>query len=417
MGYIFEAEIGHIINTVRARTIGEADVITLDEIVNADIHPAIKAYFKADVEQKLQHERLTEVRSKRFPYSIPEVMSLQRQTDLLLLLHYQFDQQEFEGLLDLAVHFTFNFLCRPQFTLVEFLFENQRRVSTAVIERKLNYCADYEYLSILLKRYFSDHGLTEISYEEFKTLLVKIDHEIVAAHSSAELAAMTKTMVAFVQAGLHDSMTVPEGPKLPINAAIVFFEDKGLMEIKLRMEYERDQHELAFITIPELTTIIEEVRAIASGHQPNKQGPEGAIPSPIPQNGDQQVQSPTAIANEEFSFNQSLVDAERAVRAQEADSVQSAVTLPVTQQSASPSRIDLSALFSKSEQKRFAKSLFHKDRQELNNVLAIVGRASSWQEASLILDELFVARDINPQSKETILFTEKLFGYFNSTVS
>src|SRR3989338_4280796 len=94
MGFMFEAEIITIMNTVRARTIGEADAIRLKEVLAAEIHPAIKAYFKADVERLLHQERPKEIRSSRFAYGSPEVAGLQRQVDLLLVNHYQFDQGE-----------------------------------------------------------------------------------------------------------------------------------------------------------------------------------------------------------------------------------------------------------------------------------------------------------------------------------
>jgi len=72
MGFIFEAEIITIMNTVRARTIGESDSIQLKDVLAAGIHPALKAYFKAEVEKLLQQERVKEVRSKRFGYGLPE---------------------------------------------------------------------------------------------------------------------------------------------------------------------------------------------------------------------------------------------------------------------------------------------------------------------------------------------------------
>ena len=82
MGYIFEAEIAAIMNTVRARTIGESENIRLREVLRSDIHPAIKAYFKAEVERILQEERALELRSKKLSYSLSEVSSLQHQIDL-----------------------------------------------------------------------------------------------------------------------------------------------------------------------------------------------------------------------------------------------------------------------------------------------------------------------------------------------
>jgi hypothetical protein len=283
MGYIFETEIEQIKNVVHARTIGEAESITLEDILESKVHSAIKAYFRAEVERNLQQERQLEIRSKKFPYSISEIVSLQHQEDLLLMLHYQFNQHEFNDLLDQAVHFTFNFLCRPQFTLVEFLFENQRKMSTSVIEQKLNYCTEYEYYALLLRRYFVDKGLAEVTYEEFKTLLKKIDAEVVALHSDVELAGMTKAIMGFVEAVQDGSPALGKPKSLPINAAIVFFEDKGLQDIKLRLEYERDHNKLDNIGLQQLAGIIKEVRAIATGTALAVSGSdsEATVPAPV----------------------------------------------------------------------------------------------------------------------------------------
>src|SRR5512147_1271463 len=100
MGYIFESEIELIMNAVRARTIGEAESIRLRDILHANLHPALKAYFKARVWQMLQQERQTEVRSKKLPYGLPEVRRMQEQIDILLVYNYVFGQHDFALMLD-----------------------------------------------------------------------------------------------------------------------------------------------------------------------------------------------------------------------------------------------------------------------------------------------------------------------------
>ncbi len=409
MGYIFETEIEQIKNVVRARTIGEAESITLHEILDSSVHSAIKAYFRAEVERCLREERLKETRSKRFPYANPEVVSLQRQLDLLLVAHYQFPQHEFNTLLDQAVHFTFNFLCRPQFTLVEFLFENQRHMSTSALEQKLDYCVDYEYYSILLKRYFAERGLTEISYEDFKVLLRKIDTEVVAQHTSRELAEMTRPIIGFVEAirdehGHRDAMR-----KLPINAAIVFFEDKDLSEIKLRLEYERDHNKVTEIDLPQLDGIIEDVRAITSEHPVQRvvatvhddhesQPPVAPVLVGTPAGGDGipavEAEAPPAFVDH------AIISGERSDN----------VVFEAKEQNHLPEQRDsLASMFSHAEEKKILKLVFHKDREEYEATLNALDRAGTWEEASLILDDLFLARDVSPQSAVAILLTEKTF--------
>jgi hypothetical protein len=416
MGYIFESEIEQIKNVVHARTIGESESITLRAILSSRIHPAIKAYFKTEVERNLQHERQLESRSKKFPYSIPEVLSLQHQEDLLLMVHYQFNQHEFETLLDQAVHFTFNFLCRPQFTLVEFLFENQRHKSISSIEQKLSYCVDYEYYSVLLKRFFADRGLTEISYEEFKDLLKRIDREVVSRHSSVELANMTKTIITFVEAVQERSQPRGLPSTLPINAAIVFFEDKGLSEIKLRLEYERDHNRLLEIDLSRLAEIIENVRAITSEH------PVERVVARVEANeAADTVQQPLKVSIEKIAEKETEGGKENeVVKIDEEDplepALESEIELVSTKATATEALDlpDISSSLSPSESKKILKSIFHKDKDEFKATIDGLNRAGTWEEASLILDDLFLARDVSPQSKLAILLTEKTFERYRS---
>ena len=411
MGYIFETEIEQIKHVVRARTIGEAESITLREILASRIHPAIKAYFKAEVYRNLQEERQLETRSKKFPYSIPEVVSLQQQEDLLLMVHYQFNQHEFDTLLDQAVHFTFNFLCRPQFTLVEFLFENQRRMSVTSIERKLTYCADYEYYSVLLRRYFAERGLTEISFEEFKMLLRKIDAEVVSRHSSRELADMTKAIIGFVEA-VQDGARAAEWPRtLPINAAIVFFEDKELEEVKLRLEYERDHNKLTNIDVSKLAEIIDDVRSITSGNAPTR-----VVAEITREESEESKREPIKVEIQRESSDEPeperpaepLVEAPEMPTAPDVEPEAGQVTVQ------SPASVDanlpgIESLFSPSEAKKVLKRIFHKDKDDYAATLQALDRAGSWEEASLILDDLFLAREVSPQSAVAILMTEKTY--------
>ena len=260
MGYIFESEIELIMNAVRARTIGEAESIRLKDILAARLHPALKAYFKARVQQMLQQERQTEVRSKKFPYALPEVARLLEQIDLLLVHNYVFGQHDFALMLDHAVHFEFNFLCRPQWTLLNFIFENQRRRPTSDIRRKLRYCVDYSYYAEIIKRFIEERGLAEMTYEEFSELLGKIDQEIVSRHSSAELALMTRPILWFIEsAALTPKRNLAEST-IPINAAVVFFEDKKLHAIKERLELERDRNGVENLSLRQLANIVEKIR-------------------------------------------------------------------------------------------------------------------------------------------------------------
>jgi hypothetical protein len=414
MGYIFEAEIESIIHAVRVKTIGEEDDVFLKKILSANIHPAIKAYFKAEVEKTLSQERGLEYRSKKFPYSLAEVKSLEEQIDLLLVQKYHFSVQEFESLLDESVHFQFNYLCRPQWTLLNFIVGDQRRVASSTIEKRLKYCIDYTYFPELIKRFIDDHGLVEVTYEEFKSLIEKIDHEVVAQHSSFELAHMTRALFDFVESGKMVPQVEFEQQTLPINAAIVFFEDKHLTDIRVRLEFERDHNRIIQITADRLADIIEIVRV----------GNEDATAHPIT--------LPVVIPGDVQQENNQVADGADGYSVQEPETITVAPStenpvLPKTPPiifgeddekylASMPSikRKEILDLFPDEKHSLLVKKLFTNDEPAFQGAITEISLFGTWEEVAQYLDTLYLANEVDPFSAEAVLFTDKLFAHFHS---
>jgi len=417
MGYIFEAEVASIIQAVHIKTIGEDDGIVLKKILSAGIHPAVKAYFKAEVEKTLAQERGLEYRSKKFSYSLPEVRSLEEQIDLLLIQNYHFSVQEFESLLDESVHFQFNYLCRPQWTLLNFIIGEQRRVTSAIIEKRLRYCVDYTYFPELIKRYIADHGLAEVTYEEFKTLIEKIDHEVVARHTSLELAHMTRALFDFVESGKTMPQVEFEQQTLPINAAIVFYEDKKNPEICARLEYERDRNHITQITADRLADIIEIVR---TGNE--NATARSSVPPMIPFNAGQKENEPTStIIVENIGLVPEKIDGAQAAE--------------MTTQPKTPLRVfdendeeyltsiqtakqkEILDLFSGEEIALIVRKLFANDEPAFSGAITEISLLQGWEQVAQYLDGLFLINQIDPFSAEAVGFTDKLYAHFNSPIA
>lgn len=399
MGYIFETEIGTIMNAVRARTIGESESIRLMDIQVARIHPAIKAYFRNEVEKLLQQERQKEVRSKRLPYGLAEVLNLQEQIDIILIQRYQFTQEEFESLLDQAVHFEFNYLCRPRWTLMNFVFEERRTMSASEVYRKLRYCIDYIYFPRIIKRYIADRGLAEVTYEDFKRVVDLIDDEVIAQHDSAQLANLMRPMLAFVEAGFAETPHAGERSMLPINAAVVFVEDKNLLDLKEALEYKRDIEGVNELTLPELADVIGKVRAEPAG--------EEALTPETPVTAEDVIAAAEEGAAEDEMLAPVLeqpveesLDLEGATGEAEAERRDGAFE-------------DLFSLFTLKDQKLFVKKIFRKDEVGFRNAIERLNGVTSWEDASAVLDEIFQANNVDPFSKEAVRFTDLLHDRFH----
>jgi hypothetical protein len=420
MGYIFEAEIESIIHAVRVKTIGEEDDVFLRKILKANIHPAIKAYFKAEVEKTLAQERRLEYRSKKLPYSLGEIKSLEEQIDLLLVQNYHFGLQEFESLLDESVHFHFNYLCRPQWTLLNFIVGDQRRVACSSIEKRLKYCIDYTYFPELIKRFIDDHGLVEVTYEEFKSLIEKIDHEVVAQHSSFELAQITRALFDFVESGKMVPQVEFEQQTLPINAAIVFFDDKHLADIRTRLEYERDHNRIVQITVERLADIIEIVRV---GNEDATARPI-ALPVGTPDDIQQVSHETTDQYTSDFIDDETSQEREAGTVTQATENSGALQTPSIIfggddekflTSMPSVKRKEILNLLSEKEHHLIAKKLFFNDEPAFQGAITEISLLRTWDSVAQYLEMLFRANDVDPFSKVAVLFTDKLFTHFHSS--
>jgi hypothetical protein len=395
------------------------DDVFLKKILAANIHPAIKAYFKAEVEKTLAQERGLEYRSKKFSYSLAEVRSLEEQIDLLLVQNYHFGLQEFESLLDESVHFQFNYLCRPQWTLLNFIVGDQRRVACSTIEKRLKYCIDYTYFPELIRRFIVDHGLAEVTYEEFKSLIEKIDHEVVMQHTSFELAHMTRALFDFVESGKMVPQVEFEQQTLPINAAIVFFDDKHLTNIRVRLEFERDHNRVIQITADRLADIIEIVRV---GNEDTTAPPVDLFddtPDDIQQVSHEMIDQSAS----DFIDFESLQEREAGRVAQATENSGALKTPSIIfgeddekYLSSMPSikRKEILGLFSDEEHSLVVKNLFTNDEPAFHGAITEISLFRTWEEVAQYLDALYLANDIDPFSAEAVLFTDKLVAHFHT---
>ncbi|RPH37904.1 hypothetical protein EHM92_01490, partial [bacterium] len=132
-----EQETDAILRILAEKTIGENDSCRLDAVMATDVPTGIKSFFEAEVRHKLEKDlqksawftgiRRSDAGSARVAQTL--IISL---TDA-----HKFTRQEFLDTLDLAVHFAANYLCRPRWTLENFLFDSAPRISLAALSEGL----------------------------------------------------------------------------------------------------------------------------------------------------------------------------------------------------------------------------------------------------------------------------------------
>ena len=73
---------------------------------------------------------------------------------------------------------------------------------------------------------------------------------------------------------------------------------------------------------------------------------------------------------------------------------------------------DLNTMVTGRPRKKIIKKLFKKNENEFMSFVKLVNGQSAWKEASVIIDNEFYERGINPYSKEAIMFSDIIYLRF-----
>ncbi len=378
---MLERETDLIIQTIAARTIGPADSLSLKEFLAADIPRGVKAYTSAEVVRWLDRDLHASPALSRLDAGVPGLAQLSRGFLRSVAPFYVFPRSDLMITIDNAVHFLENYLCRPQWTLENFIFEQNPGAPVSQVRAKLEYLAEFAYYRKLLERVIQQRGWREVLVEDFRSLVIQIDDQVVKQHDPRELALLVKPMFDFLL--LCDA---PHDAPIPLRPVLVFLEDKKL---KILKEYIEDICRIrgrAEITLDELTRFIEDLYL----GQPSAQEPARAqVPPPAP--------APDAFP-EGAGHPRSDLDRKN-------------VALSLTfagMQEGQPTETlpDLNSLIPEEQRSMFIRKIFMKDEDYYGGIITALNNLHSWKDATQYLNQLFEINNLDPFAAEVIEFTD-----------
>ncbi len=351
---MFELELENIQKIAINNTIGNSSSIALKTILESNIPNSIKSFFRGEVEWFLSKERHGEYRSKKFNYQQGDVRLLQQQMDILLVYHYTFSREEYLTVLDKCVHFLFNYLCRPQWTLESFLFEEKNELTFNELSHKFRYCSDYPYYWTILDKYLTGKNKILLGRDEAIHLLKKIDAEIINTHAADEMAKMTIPFYEFIGFVHQNSLNGGRGD-LPTKALVYFFEDKKLPNVARHLANLREQGKQS-LSYEELIYALKE-----------------------------------SFTQKSFSIAEEI-----------------AQVRPYEKKNFTKLQIQ------EKDKHSIIKSLFGDDETKYIVTMEKVLLSTTWDDAGLSLDHYFTMNDIDPFSRDAIVLTNALQSYFTN---
>ncbi len=272
---MLERETELIKQIILESTLGGRSSIRLNEVIASPLPRGVKSFMSAAVLKLLEAEFNQSSPLSRITRNTDDLVLPDRTVLRALAMEYVLERDEYIKLVEDTVHFLENYLCRPQWTLTQMLFENEREISFAWMIGKLECTADYSYFGALLERYAQRNGWTKITRDQFEHLVARIDEEVVKQHTPKQIALLAQPIFDYLLFG-NISLSSP----VPVGTILLFYEDKKLSAIKDYVERICHVRGRMQISMGELIEIIEDLHHVKDTVKDDVQESEEAIFAP-----------------------------------------------------------------------------------------------------------------------------------------
>jgi len=404
---MLEPETKNIIQILTERTIGSARSLALKDALATDMPKAVKLYLRCEVTRLMEHDLRNAGHFSNLKFTTPLVYQLTKTYTRTLAPEYIFTREEFAEMLENAVHFVENYLCRPQWTLVQFVFEKSERVTTSELQSKFEYISEYLYYGKLVEGFLHQRGRQEMSIGDFRSLLAKIDDQIVKQHNPREIAQLTRPLYEFL---LLQSDIM--GKPIPIKPLVVFFEDKKMNMLKEYIERICQIRKSEQLSIEQLADIIDDLYSgTPVTFQPNEKGT--VTPEP---HMEQQAFPESALKREPEAAQVGTPSPEAPTQTQTAaptgDRRNLALSLTFSgmtesaELSSAPFSIqDLKKAITEEQRARFIKTIFQQDEGYYSIVMQTLSGMTTWKDASAYLQMFYQTSGLDPHLPDVVEFT------------
>lgn len=349
---------------------------------------------------------------------------------------------DFEEVLNKAIVFNINYIIKPKNTILKFLFGDVETRPVGFIHNRLRYFQFYGYYITQIEDFIHVNSLEVVSHEQIELLLNEVNkriyEEILGRGNEPHRMSLVKLLYYF----FHDlGENNPINIKLPKKILSAYFQDKGYMEIKKRVDsffseeifiqeaIELMDPETKKAERPKSETGIsdEQIREMVSKAKTqliSKSGSdkevekilqsEEQLPPEIPEMNirlirEQESQKPEVekirlIIDDEI-YSDDLVFASHF----------SDMAPPVTLSDEDKRKKLIEDLFcERSYRVRIIKKMFKKSEEEFMGAVNNILDKQSWDEAAGTIEELYKRRRINFYTEEAVKFVDIFQSHFNT---
>lgn len=221
---MFEREIKFIYDFNLNKVKKTGSFLTYEQLLAADLHPAIMQYISAEIDYLIFEDRQKMLKNSVFDYSGGKITQYFNLISQEVKKSKRFSTEYISKLILHASSFTVNFLIRPKWSLIKFIYDEEEHKTSAEIKQILNYLYYYGYLKNILISYFDKKKILSMNKEEFAELLDKIEKLGVETYLDDVLNTALKSMAEFFNIG------TTQKTKVPLPGIYVFLKEKKLTD-------------------------------------------------------------------------------------------------------------------------------------------------------------------------------------------
>ena len=235
---MFEREIQFIYDFNQNKVNKLGSFITYEQLENSEVHPAILQYISGEIDFLIFEDRQKLLKESLFDYSGEKISGYFASISEEIKRTKRFSLNYVEKLILHASSFTINYLSRPKWSILKFIFDEEKTKSALEIKQIFNYFYYYPYLRKIVLSYLDKKKLVSISFDELKSLLEKIDNISLEANHQKVINEALDSMSEFLNVGLSKRKLIP------LDAVKYFLAEKSLEPFVAKLEDKFDNPEI-----------------------------------------------------------------------------------------------------------------------------------------------------------------------------
>jgi hypothetical protein len=441
---MFEKEIKFISDFCLNKINKAGSFLTFEKLKGIEIHPAILKYISAEMDLQIYKDRQVLLQKSAFDYSGAEISKYFRMIALEIKISKRISENEITDLISQAVTFNFNYMTKPNETLLDFIFKESDSQSPEEMTFMLDYPYYYNYLRQILSSYMEKKQLLTLDKKELEFLLNKIDAELFTAKTNELVDNALEAMSDFFSIGAVVRTQIPP------QAIELYLKEKRLNHLVSRLEN-------AITQVPKSKYEIEEIKKIIYSMA------DTAIPkdeilepdtSPIESESEKQIEDvsisedlkselitidqddllpepPSLSEIEEIELDdfeittpnpKDTIDLTKEITHADDTETFSVDTDKVESSSQKKSHDDsiddnksgkdILSFLTNREIEKIISSIFNEDKDDFATTIETISECKTYEKATEILKSLYTTYKINPYSRDAILLTNAVAKYF-----